>query len=321
VCEGQSLELTTDYASLAQYLWTGPNGFTSTEANPVVAHVTTSATGVYSVLITGQNCVSEREVEVDIISSPNAQINTIETSVCEGDIVFLGANDIPGATWSWTGPNEFAVTSRNYQLNNANPSHAGLYILSACRGGCTGTPDSVSIVVFQKPIITLVGDSVQTPGAASVIYVTGESDMTYYWNFFGDAELMDTRVFTGGADSLIVFWQDREGMLRIEVIEEDSNGCRSSEAVLPIHVTNAVGLVDRTWNPGILVYPNPAHETLTIKTTANKLHQAEIRDTSGRSVHQFSFNSDTFHLGLSDFNAGIYILRIDGSTRIISITK
>jgi hypothetical protein len=321
VCEGEALELTTDYAALAQYLWTGPNEFTSTEANPSISNVTPSATGVYTVLITGQNCVSVRDVEVDILSSPHVQINTVETDVCEGDIVFLGANDIPGASWSWTGPNEFAETTRNHQIDNATPNLSGLYILTANRGGCEGEPDSVTIIVNPKPIIEIVGDSVQTPGSAAVFSAEGGNNMVYYWNFFGDADLMDTRVFTGGSDSLIVFWQDREGMLRIEVIGEDLNGCRSEAAVLAVHVTDAVGILGLNNSSKLQIYPNPVSDFLTISTKTTGLHFVELYDVSGRNISSFSFNTSTIEMNLVDYKSGIYLLKVDGIKRLISIVK
>jgi len=320
ICEGQTLSLTTDYPALAQYIWTGPNSFTSNFANPTIPNATTLATGVYTVLITGQNCVSVREVEVDILSSPQVAINTVETSVCEGDILFLGANDIPGATWSWIGPNEFAASTRNVQVNEVTLSNSGLYVLFATRAGCTGVPASVTINVFPKPVIQLIGDSIQTPGSATVFSVSGGLNITYYWNFFGDAALMDTRVYTGGADSLIVFWQDREGEMRIEVIGEDENGCLSNPVYLPVYVINSIGF-EGVLGSSFKLFPNPSSTVLTIISATNGKHNFELVDLSGKLILAQTFAESTKQIELSGISQGIYIVKFDGIKRLLSVVK
>lgn len=320
VCEGQTLLLTTDYPALAQYEWTGPNNFTSNAANPTIPNVTSLATGVYTVLITGQNCVSEREIEVDVLSSPQVIINTVETNICEGDILFLGASDIPGADWSWIGPNEFSSPTRNVQINNVALNNAGLYILSASRAGCTGIPDSLIVNVFPKPVIQLIGDSIQTPGSAAVFSLSAGLNMTYYWNFYGDAAIMETRVYTSGGDSLIVFWQDREGEMRIEVIGEDENGCLSNPVYLPVYVSNSIG-VEGISAESFKLFPNPSSEFLKIVSSTFHKHNFELIDLSGRLILAKTFEESTKQIDLSGINQGIYVVKFDGIKRLLSIVK
>jgi hypothetical protein len=63
VCEGSSLQLNAGLTNIsgASFLWTGPNGFTSTQQNPLV---TNAQSGTYSVTVTynGGSCtVSDNE--------------------------------------------------------------------------------------------------------------------------------------------------------------------------------------------------------------------------------------------------------------------
>ncbi|MGE4541293.1 MAG: immunoglobulin domain-containing protein, partial [Bacteroidales bacterium] len=48
VCVGETLQLYADNVSGASYSWTGPNGFTSNQQNPVINNVTMAAAGTYS---------------------------------------------------------------------------------------------------------------------------------------------------------------------------------------------------------------------------------------------------------------------------------
>jgi gliding motility-associated-like protein len=52
VCVGAAINLTTPTVVGATYNWTGPNGFTSTSQNPILANAMTTMSGVYELSIT-----------------------------------------------------------------------------------------------------------------------------------------------------------------------------------------------------------------------------------------------------------------------------
>jgi hypothetical protein len=321
ICSGGDLQLTTDYPALADYFWTGPNGFSSENPNPVISDVTVDATGIYSVLIVGDACVSEREVEVEIIDSPEVIITTVEDSICSGEIIFLGAVEIPGAEWLWQGPNNFTAAARNTQINDAGTQESGWYSLQATRGGCAGNPDSVFINVFETPIITLNGDTMYAPGSTGLFYIDGPEGMTYYWNFFGDAALMDVQIYTEGGDSLVAFWQEREGDMRIEVIGLDENGCFSMEASLPVYVVDMTGLNNIEAESLISVSPNPADEETLINNIGKSPLNISVLDISGRNFDVFQIGANSSYL-LSTLNlpSGMYFLRNENHTQKLIIT-
>ncbi len=58
VAAGGTLNLTASAVPGATYLWTGPNGFTSSSQNPSISSVTAAAAGVYSVTATVSGCTS-----------------------------------------------------------------------------------------------------------------------------------------------------------------------------------------------------------------------------------------------------------------------
>lgn len=59
VCEGQDIQLTAVSSPNATFEWTGPNGFTSTEQNPVIPDAEPVHQGVYTVIAELDGCVSE----------------------------------------------------------------------------------------------------------------------------------------------------------------------------------------------------------------------------------------------------------------------
>lgn len=322
VCEGEDLQLTTDYPALADYFWTGPNGFTSENPNPVIQNVDQSNSGTYSVRIEGDNCVSDREVEVEIIPSPIAAINPVEEFYCSGDVISLGAAEIPGADWQWTGPNGFSSDQRNNQILEASLLDDGWYYLSASRGGCSSNLDSAQVVVAPSPEITLIGDTLQMPGSTTIFYVDGPEGVNYFWNFSGNTELIETEVFTAGNDSLVVFWQENEGVIGIDVAGVDQNGCFSNESSLSVHVVDATSIHDLMSNSRLQVYPIPAKDIVTISNHGTYSGIAVLNDLSGRIVNQFAIGKEeSVKLDVSNLESGVYVLLWEQSALKIIINK
>lgn len=73
LCENDTLKLSCASITGATYNWTGPNGFTSSLQNPVIAGVTVANTGTYSVNVTISGCISQvTNVNVTVNKSPIA---------------------------------------------------------------------------------------------------------------------------------------------------------------------------------------------------------------------------------------------------------
>ncbi|MEX0635504.1 MAG: T9SS type A sorting domain-containing protein, partial [Ferruginibacter sp.] len=250
------------------------------------------------------------EVEVEIISSSQPNITTVLDSLCSGEIIFLSASEIPGADWGWSGPEAFSASTRNTQINEADIENTGWYYLNATRGGCTGTPDSIFINVFEVPVISFSGDTVYAPGSTGLFYINGPEGMTYFWNFFGDADLMDIQIYTEGSDSLVVFWQEREGNMRIEVVGVDANGCFSEEFSLPVHVVDMTSINDIGFSDRISFSPKPADGFIRVRNSDADLKAIQLLDLSGKVILSFNVNGGQEEsIYIQDLPSGVYFLR------------
>lgn len=77
VCEGQTLTLTGGPVGMASYSWSGPNGFTSSLQNPVVAVTALQAmSGIYVLTITDTNGCQDTE-QTSVTVNPAPQTDTI----------------------------------------------------------------------------------------------------------------------------------------------------------------------------------------------------------------------------------------------------
>jgi gliding motility-associated-like protein len=187
VCSGGTLNLTTPAVAGSTYSWTGPGGFTSTLQNPSIASVTNAATGTYSVTVTSNGCTSPAGTTSAIINNtPNPPIPSINGSiapapVCAGATLTLTANNIAGATYSWTGPNTYSAAVRNPPpILGATPAMGGTYTLTVTVGGCTSNPATVTIVVNPIPAAPTVANTTICAGATATLTATSPGG-TYDW--------------------------------------------------------------------------------------------------------------------------------------------
>jgi gliding motility-associated-like protein len=160
VCEGTNLNLTASAIAGAIYTWTGPNGFISSNQNPVINNVGLANTGTYNVTATVNGCTSTPSSTNALINPlPPTPVATSNSPLCNGNTVSLMAGTISGASYSWTGPNGFISASQNPAISNAGVNASGLYSVSATVNGCTGSAGTTSIVVNPIPLSPIVSSN------------------------------------------------------------------------------------------------------------------------------------------------------------------
>jgi len=138
LCEGATLNLTASNIAGATYSWTGPNGFTSSLQNPVIVIVTLADAGNYSVTATVDGCTSIAGTTIVVVDPiPAAPIVGNNGPLCEGQTLNLTASDVPGATYSWTGPNGFSSSLQNPSIPNVTLAELGDYSVTVTVNGCT----------------------------------------------------------------------------------------------------------------------------------------------------------------------------------------
>lgn len=99
---------------------------------------------------TNTNCLNMYDGSVwrtscfDCASTPTAGSNS---PVSAGGTINLTASTVPGATYYWTGPNNFTSTQQNPSIPNASVNEAGTYTVVAIANGCTSAVATVTVVV------------------------------------------------------------------------------------------------------------------------------------------------------------------------------
>jgi|GEM_PF-791430 len=191
ICAGLSLNLTATTVAGATYSWTGPNGFTSSLQNPSISNVTTAASGAYYVTAELNGCTSNASSTVVTITPGLDPITTnYNTPVCTNSTLNFTATAISGASYTWSGPNNYFSNIQNPSIPNVQASHAGTYYVVATAGSCSSS-SSVSVTVNPVPaqpgIITGTFSLLppQTGIAYSVSPVSGATSYTWIYSGTG----------------------------------------------------------------------------------------------------------------------------------------
>ena len=143
-----TVRLITD-ADAPSFSWLGPNGFVSTQQNPVV-----NVPGSYHVTITNgeTGCTSTGTVQVVNDADPPVIAVVGGDITCNRNIATISVSSpVPGVTYSWTGPNGFvssqAVTTTT-QLGDYN-------VVVTAPNGCISTATTQVVLNTTPPGTTL----------------------------------------------------------------------------------------------------------------------------------------------------------------------
>ncbi|MCE7959352.1 MAG: hypothetical protein DYH06_15655, partial [Acidobacteria bacterium ACB2] len=138
-------------------LQTGGASFTT----PPMSTTTTYHVSVYD---TTTLCESGRmAVTATVNPIPAAPTAGSEPTVCQGESIHLTATDVPGATYSWTGPDGFVSALQNPVITNAQPAASGTYSVTVTADGCESAPGTTTTAVTadaQAPTVTAPTDVV-----------------------------------------------------------------------------------------------------------------------------------------------------------------
>lgn len=184
VCSGETLLFSASSSTTGiSYHWTGPNSFSTSFPNPVIAGVLVSYAGTYIVAAGSGNCIVSDTFNVVINQSPQGLNATSNSSICSGDTLKLFSGNVSsGSTLNWTGPNSYTSASKDPVIVNAGINHSGTYIVKATLNGCSET-DTVNASVKplpQKP--NIVSNSPVCSGKILQFSATiSSTGITYNW--------------------------------------------------------------------------------------------------------------------------------------------
>jgi gliding motility-associated-like protein len=225
-CEGDSLQLNGNGPAGATYQWSGPNGFASTDANPVISPVTVNDAGAYSVSYVLNGCSSPVSatftVTVQAALAEPAIITDVTAFCLDAPIpinVCVTTGTTPGVSYNWIlNGNTIIGTSTDTCLSvDVDQLSGGINSITAIatlQGCLSDTSAAVAIQADEIPNINADAgiDETYCPGEPIFLDGNNPSPGTGMWTtsdplvFFENASDPNTALLPLPSGDFVVTW-------------------------------------------------------------------------------------------------------------------
>lgn len=215
--------------------WTGPNGYTSSQQNPVVTEA-----GTYNIIIEAPNgCTQTNSILVEI-DTLTPQIGLQDGYIdCSNPalVIDLQVNNINNPTYNWSGPNGFISSQQNPMV-----TEGGNYFVTVINDNGCITTGSLN-----------VEDNMEVPvsGIDLVEFDCDGSDAQISATLTGGQYQFDWTSGTGSQYSGSTISIDEAGMYYL-LVTDDTNGCTYSDSVFVQALNPVVGFELQTTDPACL---------------------------------------------------------------------
>ncbi|MFK8055962.1 MAG: hypothetical protein AB8F78_07585 [Saprospiraceae bacterium] len=215
VCEGETVQLAANSIGAVSFVWTGPNGFTSTAANPTLNAVDLTDNGAYTVVATSAAGCQSAPATVSVTTIqvlPNQPVISGEAEVCTSDNLVLQATgyEVSGGAYvyAWTnGDGTVVGTSASLTLASTNVNAISPYRLDVTVDGCpapTAAPYAVDVV--SAPTVSASNDGPVCFGESITLTAGNLAGATYAWRVSGTGTILSTdRIFAVSPSATTIY--------------------------------------------------------------------------------------------------------------------
>lgn len=285
ICAGSPANLNASGAS--SYVW-------NTGATTANISVSPASTTMYTVTgSSAQGCTAGATAEVYVTAAPVITVNS--ASVCAGSAALLTASGVTSYTWN-TGANGSGLS--------VSPSSTTVYTVSGNLAGCsTQAVQTATVTVYALPSVNLA--------LAMDVACVNNGPVNMNGTPAGGS-------YSGTGVSGNTFNPSGTGTYTITYSYTNSNGCTNSSSKT-ITVELCTGLEEINGGE-LVIYPNPAKETLTVKFGAMPDNAAtvELYDAIGKLVVSQKATEQLVIVDVQAFAKGIYTLRIvSGNSQVV----
>ncbi len=256
VCTGDELRLLgSPNINGATYLWTGPQGYTASAANPIIEEIADGQAGTFELKITtAEGCADSSEVDIEVIKGV-----TITAVSNNGTTCLTGPTDIQlistvfppdqgGYSYSWTGPG-FSSSDSVAVIPNATSLNNGNYQLVVTNeNNCVSNSLTTVVDVTDPPV---------TPNQPTLSAAT-QAPLCE-----GDQIVVETNAYTGSA--VTYNWSTPNGDIVTEVPSLSINSATIGESGVYSLFVNVDGC--RSMTSGTLLMD--VNEVPEIQVTSN----------------------------------------------------
>jgi gliding motility-associated-like protein len=256
VCETNTIELYCDIGN-ASYLWTGPDGFVSSDQNPVITNAGLNNAGSYTVTVSGipGGCPnSSNSTLVDVAPTPTTgPVTPADGTNCIGSLATYSVTGLNGSTYLWivTGgtvqpPGNTAVVDI---LWGNTPGNYSISVTQTSAAGCISETVSTTAELIEAPTAFAGTDDGICEGETYLLANATADHFTYVaWTSSGDGVFSDAGTLNpsynpGPADAI------NGGALLTLTAGNVASGCESASSSIFLTISNSLQLTAEIIGP------------------------------------------------------------------------
>jgi hypothetical protein len=245
---------------------------------------------------------------VTVNAAPTMAIGDVPASICEGESVNVDFNFTGMAPFivEATGMDGFTAESDNYTLSltPANSINATLTKVTDANGCETTLEQAINVTVnpyADQPEIS--GDADLDVRLTPTTTYTVSNDVMSAFSI--EPEEAGTLVPANDGKSVVVTWSETYKGTAV-ITATPVSECNNGEGALNILVKNSTDVNEFAVKANL--YPNPTNGNVTIE--AEGMLRLTVVNELGQVVYDAEASNDTETLDMSQFGAGVYMIRI-----------
>jgi hypothetical protein len=295
-CTGLPIQLQATDVPGANYNWTGPNGFTSSEQNPILHDAELAMTGVYQLDVYNpiDSCHSIALVNVIVHQFPDDVSITGNVPVCAGDSLILDVPHYSDAIYTWTKSGIYYSSDTTLYFQPVTGFNHGTYSCSINIGGCINNSGIENVIVNPVPSTPILSFN----ALFNSLYAL-QTQGNYQWNF-GFVPLIGQTI-----DTLQLV---QPGYYSVTV--SNDFGCDVSSELFFYDPT---GIPELPFSR-LTLQPNPARDNMQVSVP--EIGILEVRDLAGKCVKENNLQLGVNSISVNELAAGIYFFQFRSNTGV-----
>ena len=194
LCLADTLQLFSGISETiaANYLWTGPDNFTSNISDPIVTSINDDNSGIYRLEVTtNQGCIYEGEVEIEISTFDSPEIFSSQTIYCSGEDVLLNSTsftEIVNYFWfEGISPNGILIGQTEGPSLSINPTVGEHFYYVEINGdNCNSNPSNTyAIEVLPIPEALITNPFITVCNGDDITLMSSVFDPNYTYEWLG----------------------------------------------------------------------------------------------------------------------------------------
>jgi len=192
VCEGNDISLSGDNVAGGQssgnsYVWSGPNGYGSTQQNPTISNPPPTYSGTYTVVVTNQyNCTASASTDVTVNANPSLSIASQQNVGCVGGSDGVLTINASGGASPYDFTTDFVNFNQTGVMTNLPAGTTTVYVSdgNGCQAQINGTLTAISSAPPAQSVIvtpTIIGfPTYACPGTVANLSIPAVASATQY---------------------------------------------------------------------------------------------------------------------------------------------